>query len=627
MTLRFSTKLTLGVVLTIVATVVSMLALMIPKVNDVLFTLGSNASMAVSHQMRSVAEAHHGALADRVKGDTVVLLDRLSNLGEAHLDPTMSTRWNVVHQGTGQMTALNLPALRFGDFVAMGDTTFVDGVRRRSGATVTLFLHHDRRLIRVSTNVLKTDGQRAVGTYIPDDSPVYRAVVGGEPYYGIARVVGEWCQSAYFPVKDASGEVIAVAYVGREILTPDFVKAIEDVRVGDAGYGFAFDRAGDWTIHPREAVRDETTVQDFPFAEDFLAGDDGQVSYEWDGDTKYSFVSHYEPWGWGFGFGLTESQVTQGATRTVGLAVLQGTLLALAVAALSIFLLQRDVRRTLGADPEDLAEVAESVAAGNLRQDLRAERGVAASLDTMVAGLRRTVETVRDGAASTASSSSEVSSSSGDLARGATEAANAIANVRSDVGTMTEAISTGADRALETARVAETVTTSAHEGGEAVRKTVESMNDIAQRITVIEEIAAQTNLLALNAAIEAARAGEAGRGFAVVAGEVRKLAERSRQAAIDVTERTTSTREQSEEAGELLQRIVPEVQQTSQMIEEIAASLREQVDTSRRVADDVNTLDQTVQGNAAASEQLTAMADALSGRAAELQDAVSTFEL
>jgi len=625
--MRFSVKLTLGVVLTVVATLGALTALALPQVLGALFDLGSNSSMAVSQQLRAVAASHHDALADRVETDANVLLDRLETLGDVWLDPESAESWTIVHQGSHERTTLDLPSLHFGDFDAMRDTTFVDAVRKRSGATVTLFLHDGQRLVRVSTNVTKKNGQRAVGTYIPSDSPVYRTVVRGEPYFGIAKVVDAWCQSAYFPVEDDKGRVIAVAYVGREILTPEFVAAIEGVRVGNAGYGFAYDLTGRWTIHPRETVLRESTVQDYPFADDFLAGKDGAVSYEWDGETKYSFVSHYEPWGWSFGFGLTESQVTQGATERVLKAALQGTLLALVVAGLSIFLLQRDVKRSLGADPGELAVIAERVAGGDLRMDTKFDRGVAASVNEMVTSLRRTVETVRDGSASTAASSAQVSSSSGDLARGATSAATSIASVRDSVGSMAEAIGGGADRAIETARVAGTVTASANEGGEAVRRTVESMNDIAQRITVIEEIASQTNLLALNAAIEAARAGEAGRGFAVVAGEVRKLAERSRQAAIDVTERTAATREQSESAGLLLERIVPEVQRTAELIEEIAASLREQVTVSQHVAEEINSLDGAVQTNASASEELTAMADTLSEHAADLQEVVSVFEL
>ncbi len=627
MKVRFATKLSVGVGGTVAIAIVAMAAFAIPRVNSILFDLGSNASMAVSKQLAAVAASHHQALTDRVEADAEVLLAELSELGTAGLDRDRSRTWAITHQVTGERSTVDLPALTFGDFEASRDTAFVDEVQARSGATVTLFQRSGNRLIRVSTNVLRADGQRAIGTFIPSDSPVYRTVVSGEPYFGIALVVGTWCQSAYFPIENDGGDVIAVAYVGREILTEDFVAAVEEARVGEFGYGFAYDRQGRWTIHPRATVRDETGVDDFPFADDFLAGEDGPVRYEWDGETKYSFLTHFEPWGWGFGFGLTGSQVTQGATRRVVEAVLQGALIAAIMATIFIALMLRDVRRLLGADPDDLRHVAERVAGGDLTGRADHDRGVAASIDSMVGGLRKTVGQVREGAESTASSSSQVSASTEDLARNATEAAHAITELRTRMHSMTDAVQSGAERAGDAVQVAESVARSASEGGEAVRRTVDGMKDIADRITVIEDIAQQTNLLALNAAIEAARAGEAGRGFAVVASEVRKLAERSRSSAIDVTEHMENVRGQSEAAGAMLETIVPEVRRTAELIEDVAAHLTEQVDTSQQLQENVNSIDQAVQGNASAGEELTAMAEALANRASDLNEAVAVFRV
>jgi methyl-accepting chemotaxis protein len=164
-------------------------------------------------------------------------------------------------------------------------------------------------------------------------------------------------------------------------------------------------------------------------------------------------------------------------------------------------------------------------------------------------------------------------------------------------------------------------------GGEAVSATVEAMQKIAERISVIDEIAYQTNLLALNAAIEAGRAGEHGRGFAVVASEVRKLAERSQVAAQEIGELATASVKRAELAGGLLEEMVPSIRKTADLVQEIAAASAEQTTGVTQINSAIGQVSQTMQQNAAASEELSSTAEELSVQAIKLQESMTYFKL
>ncbi|HWK48555.1 MAG TPA: methyl-accepting chemotaxis protein, partial [Steroidobacter sp.] len=192
---------------------------------------------------------------------------------------------------------------------------------------------------------------------------------------------------------------------------------------------------------------------------------------------------------------------------------------------------------------------------------------------------------------------------------------------------MTASISQNTENAKVTDSMARKSAGEASEGGEAVKATVSAMKQIAQKISIIDDIAYQTNLLALNAAIEAARAGEHGKGFAVVAAEVRKLAERSQVAAQEIGTVAINSVELAERAGKLLDEIVPSITKTSDLVQEISAASQEQASGVNQINAAMTQLSQTTQQNASSSEELAATAEEMSGQADQLQQTVAFFKV
>ncbi|MCK9388708.1 MAG: Tar ligand binding domain-containing protein [Sulfuritalea sp.] len=281
---------------------------------------------------------------------------------------------------------------------------------------------------------------------------------------------------------------------------------------------------------------------------------------------------------------------------------------------------------------DDAVQVIERVAEGDLTQTIEREyqgtfKRLQDATNATVAKLSSTIEDVRAAADAMSTASEEVSTTAQTLSQGAAEQAAAVEETSASVEEMSASISQNAENAQVTDGIAKRSSGDARKGGEAVGATVTAMKAIADKISIIDDIAYRTDLLALNAAIEAARAGEHGKGFAVVAAEVRKLAERSQIAAQEISELASSSVQTAEQAGEFLNTMVPSIQKTADLVAEITAASNEQSVGACQINTAMSQVTQSTQQNAAAAEQLSATATDMSSQAEQLQRLMALFKV
>ncbi len=314
----------------------------------------------------------------------------------------------------------------------------------------------------------------------------------------------------------------------------------------------------------------------------------------------------------------------EGARWAIIAALIAALVIGLGLAVFIARIISRPLRQA--------ATAAEQLAEGNLSapipQGTKDETGmVLNAMRNMVGKLGHIIGEVRNAADNLASASEQVSATAQSMSQATSEQAASVEETSASIEQMSASINQNTENAKVTDGMASKAAKEATEGGDSVQQTVVAMKKIAQRISIIDDIAYQTNLLALNAAIEAARAGEHGKGFAVVAAEVRKLAERSQVAAQEIGELSSSSVDMAEKAGKLLGEMVPSINKTSDLVQEISAASEEQAAGVAQINTAMTQLNQVTQQNASSSEELAATAEEMSSQAEQLQQAMSFFVL
>jgi methyl-accepting chemotaxis protein len=461
------------------------------------------------------------------------------------------------------------------------------------------------------------------------------------------------------------------------------LQVLEGMRYEGENYFWVNDMQPKMIMHPyvkKLEGQDLSTYQDPNGTKLFVemvdvvrATGEGFVNYVWQKKAdstqlspKVSYVKGFQPWGWIVGSGIyiddvnaaISSKTTNSALAILLVLALLGVLafgiarsitkpLAQAVAVAGDLALGDvsmkietegenetgqllDAMRKVVAAQQEVVGAALQVAEGNLTVAVRPRSDrdeLMKALARMSERLQQIVGEVQGSVSQVTSGSQSMNATAEIMSQGASVQAAAAEEAASSVEQMTANIRQTADNAMQAEKLAIQTADDAGEGGRAVRETVAAMKEIADKINIVEEIARQTNLLALNAAIEAARAGEHGKGFAVVAAEVRKLAERSQQAAAEINTLSTSSVDVAEQAGKLLEVIVPNIQRTAELVQEISASSKEQDAGAGQINKSIQQLDAVIQQNASALEEMAATAEELSGQSEQLAELVSFFRV
>ena len=430
------------------------------------------------------------------------------------------------------------------------------------------------------------------------------------------------------------------------------ISIINNTRYGDNDYFFILDGTGKMLAHLNPDLRNQdlsglkdTTGKYFirEMVSKAKAKGQGDLEYLWPKigskvpEPKIIYFKYFKPWDWILGTGVyvgdlyekvgqKERQVKTRIRNSIILMAVTITVLIVVAFLWVRFMSRKYIEMPLS----EVVDIAGRLAQGDLNIDIDVVAGdeigrLQTAMKQMISSLTTIVDDVQNAVNNVASGSRELSSTSEQLAHGATEQSVSAQQATSSMGEMSGNIRQNADNAQQTEQLAVHVALEAEQGGEAVEKTVDAMKKIAEKILIIEEIARQTNMLALNAAIEAARAGEHGKGFAVVADAVRKLAERSQAAANEISNLSSSSVDIAENAGVMLNKIVPDIRKTAELVQEINAASAEQNTGADQINQALSSLDKIIQQNAGSSEEISSTAEELSAQAENLKMSISYF--
>lgn len=521
-------------------------------------------------------------------------------------------------------------------------------------------------------------------------NPVVDSVLRGKTFYGRAFVVNAWYVTAYQPIwNQTRSRVDGILYVGiRQENVESLRKGIMDIVVGKTGRVFVLggtgDQKGRFLVAPQgenlelQNEKNQDHIQEI--VDQALAlkagGDDipvATVRYtpvdSNDAGNRYAVFTYFKPWDWIIVADFPEADFM--ASRTLvadGLSSMIGWILLIAavVTCLALFLgyllakgVSDPLRQTVdmlegmgrgeldrrlklkGKDEVGRLAVAMDAFADNLQSEIltafkkladgdftfKATGLIREPLAQSNERLTQLVGHIRGASEQVAEKSQTVSDNATRQSRGAIEQAANVEEVSSSIVEMSANIRRNTDNALETEKIAVKAAVDAREGGAAMNETIQALEEISKKIGIINEIARQTNLLALNASIEAARAGEHGKGFAVVAAEVRKLAERSQAAARDINALSVNSIEVAARTADVLGIMVPNIQRTAELVQEIAAASREQDTGAEQISNAMQQLDLVIQHNAAFAEEMAGTAEELSAQAEQLQIVIAALKI
>jgi len=560
-----------------------------------------------------------------IKSSMEMTIELLNNSGNIHINKNEILKIEAKNQITQSIEKIEIPTIYIGNEQIINHP-LTEKITRLTNTKSTIFQKFSGGYIRMSTTIFNEDGTNAVGTYIPNDSPVAVAINKGEIYDSRAFVVNDWYTAIYTPIKNED-EVIGMIFIGIPEKDLPFIKSIfESKKYFDSGYPFVVDKEGTFVLHPKRTGENIAEVSFFKEMLDKKTGIN-KLRYEWEGKWKYQYFTYFEPIESFIAVSFYEEELF-GLIRKVRNGILGAALIGIFFFVIA----NSQIAKSISSAINKMVLQAKQLSTGDLTETISLNQNdeigqMAKSFDEMTSKLKEIVMGIQVGSRNVASASQQISSGAVQLSGGATEQASSTEEVTASMEEMTANIEQNKDNAQQAENIATRASEIMKKVENSGKRSLESIREISGKISIINDIAFQTNILALNAAVEAARAGEHGKGFAVVAAEVRKLAERSKLAADQIVNLAHQSLTNTEESDKLINALLPEIDKTVKLIQEINASSIEQNSGAVQINSAIMQLNTVTQQNASSSEELSSSSEELATEAIQLDEMVSFFVL